>query len=779
MDSTDFTVIAAAVAVVAFILWFFFGGRKRASTASNSAARKDYTVGGLHCPSCMLAIEKALQRTEGVLEATGNFASQRLSVTYNPELVKPDDIVQRITKLGYTASEISDELTTVDASSGDDLQDLRTRFLASAALTAPVLVLSMAFMAMPPSPLVYIQLALTLGVLAYPARRIYASAWSALKNRAADMNVLIAVGTFAAFVHSVSAALFYQTFLAFGVEPHVYFETTCVIITLTLLGKLLEAGARRRTSDAIRRLMELQPLKARVIQTPDDSEGYLKEVEIPVEEVRAGDLVVVRPGERVPVDGQVVEGYSTVDESMVTGESVPVDKQVGDEVIAGTLNKTGSFVFRATRVGKDTTLASIAALVRNAQASKVDIQRIADRAASYFVPIVLCIAVITFAMWYAFGPEQSFRLAIISFVSVLIIACPCALGLATPTAVAVGIGRAAASGILIRSAQAIETAGRVTVAVLDKTGTLTVGQLRVTDVVTTDGVTEDEAITLAAAAEKRSEHPIAAAIRDAASSRNLVVPESERFEAIPGGGVKAAIGSSIILVGTESLLAQEGVRLDNLKPAADTFRAQGKTAFFLARDGEVAAVLAVADAIKPTSQEAVQRLQNNGIQVALITGDNELTARAVAKAVGIAEVIAGAQPADKAARIAELQRQGAIVAMVGDGINDAPALAQADLGIAMGAGTDVAIESADITLVGDDLLDVPRSIELSRAALRIIRQNLVLAFAYNIVAIPVAAGVLYPAFGLLLNPMIASIAMSASSVSVVTNALRLQRVRIP
>ncbi len=778
MDGTDFTALAAALAAMVIITWFFFGGKRRQPTASSSSTRTDFSVGGLHCPSCMLAIEKVLKHTEGILETSGNFGAQRLTVVYDPALIKPEHIVQRIAELGYTASEISDKVSWSELGSDDDLRDLKKRFLTSVSLTVPVLALSMVFMPMPPSPSVYLQLVLTLVVLGHAARRIYASAWSALKNRAGDMNVLIAIGTLAAFVYSLSATLFHGAFHAYGIQPHVYYETTCVIITLTLLGKLLEANARRRTFDAIRKLLELQPIKAHVIRSSDDGRVDKEELEIPVEHVQVGDLVVVKPGERVPVDGEVVEGYSALDESMVTGESAPVEKQVGDEVIAGTLNKTGSFVFKATRVGKDTTLANIVAIVRNAQSSKARIQRIADKVAGYFVPIVLCAAVSTFALWYAFGPQPSLRLAAVSFVSVLIIACPCALGLATPAAIAVGIGRAATSGILIRNAEALETAGKVTTVVLDKTGTVTTGQLTVTDVVTGNALREEEVLTLAAAAEQRSEHPIAAAIVNMARQQNLAIPESDGFEAIPGGGVRAVAGGSVILAGTETLMTREGIRFDKLKPAADSLRSEGKTVFFLARDGEALAVIAVADTIKPTSAEAIRRLRDEQIEIVLVSGDNELTTRAVAKALGINKVIAGAQPVEKAAQIEELQRQGTVVAMVGDGINDAPALVQADLGIAMGAGTDAAIESADITLVGDDLLDVPRTIELSRATLRVVKQNLVLAFAYNVVAIPVAAGLLYPSFGLLLNPMIASIAMSMSSVSVVTNALRLRRVRL-
>lgn len=778
MQPGDYIALAAGLVAVGFVLWFFLGARARTTAAIANTARSDFAISGMHCPSCMLAIEKLLRRTEGIIEATGNFGSARVSVTYDPSRISSERIAGQIAKLGYRAAEIVDEITTTDAGGELITQDLRRRFLAGTVLTIPVLVCSMVLMAMPPSPLAYVELVLTAIVLGYSGQHILTGAWNALRNRTGDMNVLIAVGTTTAFAYSVFATFFHKTLKHSGIEPHVYYETTCVIVTLVLLGKLLEARATRKTSDAIRKLLDLQPRIARVLRPASSPDSEPVEIDVPVDEVRVGDLVVVRPGERVPVDGEITEGYSAVDESMVTGESTPVEKASGDRVIAGTLNKTGTFVFRATRVGRETTLAQIVSLIRKAQASRAPIQRLADVIAGYFVPTVLCVGIITFVAWYVFGPEPAFRLAMLCFVSVVIIACPCALGLATPTAVTVSTGRAAAMGILVRSAEALEIAGRLTAVVLDKTGTVTAGKLSLTDVVPADGYDQEHVLRLAATIERRSEHPIGEAIVRAAAERNLAILEPENFEAIPGAGIRATVSGKRALVGTEAFMSSQGIDVEGLKPEAELLRRQGRTVFYVSENSTAIGIIAVADTIKPTSRKAIEQLKKLGLKVILITGDNETTARAVAHETGIDTVMAEVQPNEKALMVARLQEKGEIVAMVGDGINDAPALVQANLGIAMGAGTDIAIESADITLVGDDLLAVPRVIELSRATLCIIKQNLALAFAYNVLAIPIAAGVLYPAFGLLLNPMIASAAMSASSISVVTNALRLRSVKI-
>jgi len=777
----DYAVACGGAAAVAFVIWFFFGEKKRDAGPPVAGVRSEFAIGGTHCPSCMLSIEKVLRRTDGVIDVATNFESERASVVYDPARVDANRIAAQVAKLGYTAAEIVEEDAGRHLGLQAEVGDLSRRLIVAAVLTLPVLVFSMVMMAMPPSPLVYVEFALTCVVLFYCGQQIYRGAWGAIKNRASDMNVLIAVGTFAAFAYSAAASFVPGVFRSHGVEPHVYYETACVIITLILTGKLLEARARSHTSDAIKRLMDLQPRTARVLRPPADAVGEREsepqEVDIPVEELRVGDVIVVRPGESIPVDGEVVQGSSAVDESMVTGESVPVEKQPGDVVTGGTINKTGSFSFRATRVGRDTTLARIITLVRRAQASKAPIQKLADKVAGYFVPAVLCIGVIAFVAWYLAGPPPSIKFATLSFVSVLIIACPCALGLATPTAVAVATGRGAERGILIRSAEALQIAGKLTVVVLDKTGTVTTGQPGVTDVIPARGRTADEVLALAASCEAASEHPIGRAIVQAARDRGLDLARSDEFDAVPGGGVRAVVGHSEVLVGTDRLIAGRGIQTGDLEGPIEELRALGRTVVFVAVDGSPAGVIAVADTVKATSKTAVDRLKALGLKVIMITGDNARTAAAVAREVGVDSVAAEVLPEEKASQVARLQAAGEVTAMVGDGINDAPALAQADLGIAMSAGTDVAIESSDITLVGGDLQGVADAIELSRAAVRNIKQNLFLAFVYNTLGIPIAAGVLYPVFGLFLNPMIASAAMAASSLSVVTNALRLRKAR--
>ena len=736
------------------------------------AETAEFSIGGINCPSCLLAIDKVVKRTEGVIDCATNFDAERATVTYDPARVAPTRIIQQIEKLGYTAHEVEEETGApeeIGPGTDAEVRELWVRLMVSAALTAPVLILSMGFGAAPPSLLVWAQLVLTGVVLFWAGRRIFRGAWGSIANRASDMNVLIAVGTFAAFAYSAFATAFPGLLRSFGVEPHVYYETAAVIITLVILGRLLEARAKSHTSDAIRKLLDLQPRSARVLR--DGAEQ-----DVPVEEVRKGDLVIVRPGEKIAVDGVIREGASAVDESMITGESVPVEKTVGDEVIGATINRTGSFTFEATKVGKETTLAQIVRMVRRAQTSKAPIQRLADIIAGYFVPVVICIGIATFVIWYIFGPAPSISFAVLNFVAVLIIACPCALGLATPTAVAVGTGKGAENGILIRDAEALEVAGRLTAVVLDKTGTITRGEPSLTDVYAVEGSSEQRVLALAASAERTSEHPIAQAIVRAAQDRGIELLQPTGFEAFPGGGLSATVDSSQVLVGTARLMGERGVGVSTLDERARQMREQGKTAIFVATDGNVDGLLAVADTVKPGSPEAVAVLKSMGLEVIMITGDNEQTAWAVGREVGIDSVTADVLPGDKAASVRSLQERGRVVAMVGDGINDAPALAQADLGIAIGSGTDVAIESAGITLIGGELSGVVTAIRLSRATLANIKQNLFFALVYNVLGIPIAAGVLYPFFGLhgLLSPMIAAGAMAASSISVVTNALRLR-----
>lgn len=779
MTAIDYGVIAAGAAIIVFILWFFFGrrvGTYRPAAAETATA--NFELGGIHCPSCVIAIEKVLRRTEGVLDVNTSFDAKRATVTYDPNAVNPDILASQVQKLGYTANEIVEgkEIEEPGAAMEQEVRDLRLRLIVAAALTLPIVILGMIPHAMPPSPLAYVQFVLTGVALFWAGKRIMKSAWGAVSNRASDMNVLIAIGTLSAFLYSSVATFAPRLFIRYGVEPHVYYETAAVIITLILLGKLLEARARSHTSDAIRKLLSLQARTARVIR-----DG--REEDVPIEEVHVGDLVIVRPGEKVPVDGIIREGFSTVDESMITGESIPVDKQPGDQVIGATINKTGSFVLEATRVGRDTVLAQIVRLVQQAQSAKPPIQKLADVVAGYFVPVVVCIAVATFVGWYIAGPPPSISYALITFVAVLIIACPCALGLATPTAVSVGTGRAAEHGILIRSAEALEVAGRITTVVLDKTGTVTTGKPALTDIMPAQAIDADEVLWLAASAERLSEHPIAQAILEGVRSRaqsregNAArqLGSAEQFEALPGGGIRAIVNSRDVLVGTAKLMSSNGVDISELEPIATNLQDHGKTAMFVAADGRIIGVIAVADTVKPGSKEAVEELHNMGLEVVMITGDNAQTAQAIGRQVGIDSVMAEVLPEEKTSSVRSLQAQGKVVAMVGDGINDAPALAQADLGIAIGSGTDVAIESSDITLISGELKGVVTAIRLSRATVRNIKQNLFFAFIYNVLGIPIAAGVLYPATGILLNPIIASAAMALSSVSVVTNALRLRR----
>jgi Cu+-exporting ATPase len=598
--------------------------------------------------------------------------------------------------------------------------------------------------------------------------RFYRGAWANARHFSTNMDTLIAMGTSAAYFYSVAAILFPSFFMATGQMPELYFDTAAVIIGLILLGKYLEARAKGQTGEAIKKLMGMQARTARIVR-----DG--QEVDVPIESVRAADVVLVRPGEKVPVDGVVLEGRSALDESMITGESIPVEKGPGDTVVGATINKTGSFKFQATRVGKDTVLAQIIRLVEEAQGSKAPIQRLADVISSYFVPAVIGIATLTFLVWLVFGPEPAFTHALLTFVAVLIIACPCALGLATPTAIMVGTGKGAENGVLIRSGEALETAHKIRAIILDKTGTLTQGRPVVTDLVPADGNSPDELLALAASAERGSEHPLGEAIVTAARERGLALAEPREFEAIPGHGIEASVDGRRLLLGNWKLMSDRGYSLDGLADKALAFSDQGKTAMFVALDGKPAGIVAVADTIKPGSREAVAELHRMGIEVAMLTGDNRRTAQAIAEQLGIDRVLAEVLPEQKAEEVKKLQAEGKVVAMVGDGINDAPALAQADVGIAIGTGTDVAMEAADITLMSGDVRGVVTAIRLSKQTMRTIKQNLFWAFFYNVSLIPLAAGVFYPFFGILLNPIFAGVAMATSSVTVVTNSLRLRR----
>jgi len=733
-------------------------------------------VVGMSCASCVERVEHALRAVEGVVEASVNLATEQATVTYVPGLAGPDDLRRAIRQAGYEAP--LGEEATVDREAtrrARELRSLRWRLVGAALLSLPLLWGSLPHMGVDIWAPAFLHDWIVQFLLATPVQfwaggRFYRGMWAALRHGTADMNTLIATGTSAAYLYSAAATFAPGWFAGSGVRPSVYYETAAIIIVFILLGRYLEAIARGRTSEAIRRLMGLQARTARVVR-----DGT--EVDVPVDAVAVGDIVVVRPGEKIPVDGVVTEGFSTVDESMITGESMPVEKSPGAPVIGATINRTGAFKFRATKVGRDTALAQIIRLVEEAQGSKAPIQRLADRVAAYFVPAVIAIAVVTAGVWYAFGPQPAATYALLNFVAVLIIACPCALGLATPTAIMVGTGRGAEAGILIRGGEALELAHRITAVVLDKTGTLTRGRPDVTDVVPAAGFDEAALLRLVASAERGSEHPIGEAIVARAQAAGLPLVEPSAFEAVPGHGVEAVVEGRVVLAGNVALMARHGVATDGLAAQAEALAAQGKTAMLAAVDGQPAGLIGVADTLKPHSREVVAALKKMGLLVVMLTGDGRRTAEAIARQVGVDRVIAEVKPAEKAAHIEALRREGHVVAMVGDGINDAPALARADLGLAIGAGTDVAIESAGIVLIGDDLRGVLAAIALSRRTVRTIRQNLFWAFAYNVALIPVAAGALYPFTGVLLSPVLAALAMAASSVTVVSNSLRLRSYR--
>ncbi len=743
-------------------------------------------ITGMSCASCVRRVEKALSGVPGVLDVNVNLAAEKVTVEYLAGTAGMEDLARAVEGAGYGV--VREEEEAVEGSREREYEDLRNKVIVGAVLSALILFGSLPHMLGIESPipmdwLNLVLLALTTPVQFWVGWRFYKGAWGALRHRQANMNTLVVIGTSAAYFYSAVVALAPQLFAE---RAAAYFDVAAVITTFILLGRLLEARARGRTNEAIKKLAGLQAKTARVIR--DDEEA-----DVPVGEVRVGDVVVVRPGEKIPVDGRVVAGESAVDESMITGEPIPVTKRAGDEVIGATINKTGSFRFEATKVGKETALSQIIRMVEEAQGTKAPIQRLADRIAGVFVPVVLGIAALTFLVWWIFGPEPALTFALLNFVAVLIIACPCAMGLATPTSIMVGAGKGAEMGILIKGGEVLEGAHKLTTVVLDKTGTLTKGKPELTDVVATNGLKEDELLRLVASAERGSEHPLGEAIVDGARERGLSLGEAERFDVVTGRGIKARVEGRGVLVGNPRLLRESGVGEDGLLPHSQELAAAGKTPMLVAVDGEPAGLVAVADTLKEESKEAVKRLRSLGLEVAMITGDNRRTAEAIARKLGIDRVLAEVLPQDKAEEVKKLQAEGKVVAMVGDGINDAPALARADVGIAIGTGTDVAMEAGDVTLISGDVRGVARAIELSKATIRNIKQNLFWAFAYNVLLIPVAAGVLYPFFtgGTVpealrpifgeygfLNPMLAAAAMALSSVTVVTNALGLRRARI-
>ncbi|HET7563733.1 MAG TPA: heavy metal translocating P-type ATPase [Gemmatimonadaceae bacterium] len=834
----------------------------------STTAKVTFPVTGMTCAACQARVQRTLARQPGVTDAAVNLMLNNAAVTYDPSVITPEGLVDAVRMTGYGAELPSAARTAFEEqeAAGEEhareYRALRIRAAASLAISVLVMLLSMPIMsaaehaglarsadpllrwqmtvltpalrawlpwlyAISASVLTYIALALTLVVVVWAGRHFYTRAWSAFRHRSADMNTLIALGTGAALLYSLAATFAPGVFIAHGIAPDVYYEAVTFIIALILVGNMLDARAKSETSAALRTLVRLQPRIARVVR----EDG--REAEMPIAQLRSGDVIIVRPGERIPVDGVILSGTSAVDESMLTGESLPVEKRAGDSVIGATINTTGAFRYRATTLGSDSVLAQIVRLVRDAQSSKAPIQRLADQVSAIFVPVVVSIAIVTFVVWLVAAPGASFLPAFSAAVAVLIIACPCAMGLAVPTAVMVATGKGAELGILIKGGAALQRANDIQTVVLDKTGTVTEGKPTVTDVVTArdagcgmrDAGTasvvipsaseesglgvipsvseesrsareiprfarDDKAVALpasrfplpasdllflVASLEQSSEHPLAEAIVGYAKARSLALVTADRFEARTGRGAAGRVNGVDVLVGNERLMSESSIDVGELRAEAERLSLDGKTPMYVAVDGELAGVIAVADPIKPSSAEAVARLQRMGLDVVMLTGDNRRTAEAIARRAGITRVVAEVLPEGKVAEVKRLQGEGKVVAMVGDGINDAPALAQADVGIAIGTGTDVAVEASEITLMRGDLRGVASAIALSRRTMRITKQNLFWAFVYNTVGIPIAAGILYPALGILLSPIFASAAMALSSVSVVTNSLRLRR----
>ncbi len=752
----------------------------------SSVRKSGYEVGtvslelpiqGIECASCVQKIEKALLQTRGVTKAVVNLATEKAKVEYLPSETNFEEIKRAIESTGYKVLELAPSEEVEDPERlirEKEYKKLKIKFIAGLVLGLLIFLgSSRHWFPWVPSFLgnFYVLWALATPVQFWIGGQFYKGAWGAFKHRNAEMNTLIAVGTSAAYLYSVAATLFPSFFETGGIKPEVYFDTSALIIVLILLGRLLEARAKGQTSEAIKKLMGLSPKTARVIREE-------KEIDIPVEEVLVGDTIIVRPGEKIPVDGIVKDGKSAVDESMITGESIPVKKKAGDEVIGATINKTGSFKFQATKVGKDTALAQIIKLVQDAQGSKAPIQRLADVISGYFVPIVISIAISTFVIWFNFGPFPPLTFALLTFVAVMIIACPCALGLATPTAVMVGTGKGAEKGILIKGGESLETAHKLDTIVFDKTGTLTRGEPEITDIVTQNDYSEEEILKYAASAEKVSEHPLAEAIIKRAKEKKIELHDPKNFNAIEGHGIGAVVDGKKVFLGNLKLMQKQQIVVRNLEEKAEELAGDGKTPMYVSLEGKAAGLIAVADTLKENSLQAVEKLKKLGLEVIMLTGDNKKTAEAIARKAGIDRVLPEVLPEDKVHEIKSLQSGGRRVAMVGDGINDAPALAQADVVIAIGSGTDVAMEASDITLIKGDLRGVVSAIELSKRTIKIIKQNLFWAFFYNTAGIPLAAGVLYPFFGILLNPIFASAAMAFSSVSGVSNSLRLRRVKL-
>jgi len=769
-------------------------------------------VSGMTCAACSARIQRTLEKQPGVADANVNLMMKTATVRFDPHTVTPENLVEAIRETGYGAELANPDQTAFeeqesrDRATAEEFRELRTKAIVSAVIGVLAMVISMPIMShigisdpfmrwatgalhpvfhhalpwlyqLPLQVLTGALMLVTLGVMLWAGRHFYTRAWAAFRHHSADMNTLVAVGTGAAFVYSLVATVAPAFFFQRGMTPDVYYEAVIIIIALILTGNAFEARAKTRTANALRALVHLQPKTARVVRSGPDGDV---EVDAPIETVETGETVIVRPGERIPVDGEVLSGESAVDESMLTGESLPVAKRAGDPVIGGTINRTGAFRYRATTLGADSVLARIVKLMRDAQGSRAPIQKLADRISGIFVPVVISIAIATFVTWFVVADQAPVVRAFAAAVAVLIIACPCAMGLAVPTAVMVATGKGAELGVLIKGGEALQRAGDLRTIVLDKTGTVTEGRPTVTDVVPAPGATRsaNEIIRLVASLETSSEHPLADAIVRYAREHDVALDTPEGFQSVTGRGATGTVSGAALAVGNAALMRDWAIDVAPLAGDTDRLASDGKTPMYVAIDGALAAVVAVADPIRETSREAIRSFHDLGLEVVMLTGDNRRTAEAVARQAGIDRVVAEVLPDGKVAEIARLQSEGKVVAMVGDGINDAPALAKADVGMAIGTGTDIAVEAGDVVLMRGDLRAAAHAVKLSRRTMRTMKQNLFWAFIYNVIGIPVAAGVLYPAFGLLLSPILASAAMAFSSVSVVTNSLRLRAARI-
>jgi P-type Cu+ transporter len=755
-------------------------------TTNYKLAKRSFPIRGMHCASCVRVTERALKKTPGVTDAVVNLATQKATVTYDENICDPKTLSDSINKTGYKLEIEEQSENFQEEEKKKELKKLKTKVIAS--LTTGALILWGSFpILMDTAPGLlknfYIQLILATPIQFWAGLEFYRATIPAIKHRTANMDTLVALGTTVAYLYSIFVTFFPHIVMNFGIDHMPYFDVSVIVIALILLGRYFEAKAKSGTSQAIKKLIGLGAKTARVLRNTKNQELRTKnygEMDIPIEQVQVGDIIRVRPGEKIPVDGKIIQGESSVDESMLTGESIPIDKIKGDTVIGATINKSGTFLYKATRVGKDTMLSQIVKLVEEAQGSKAPIQRLADVVSSYFVPIVIMLAFATFGLWYIFGGAGSFIFALLNTVAVLIIACPCAMGLATPTAIMVGTGIGAEHGILIKDAKSLEIANKINTVVFDKTGTLTYGKPEVTDIIPAPSskFKVQSLLQLAASIEKGSEHSLAEAIVRKADEQNIKLNEVSRFRAIAGHGVEGFLEKQKVLFGNRRLMNREKISYKEVSEQISKLESEGKTVMLLAIGKELTGLMAVADTVKESAQQAIAKLKSKNIDVVMITGDNKLTARAIAKKLGIDKVLAEVLPEQKEAEVRKLQTEGRKVAMVGDGINDAPALAAADIGIAMGGGTDVAIEAGDITLINKDLKTISSAIELSRKTMQTIKQNLFWAFGYNVVLIPVAMGILYPFGGPLLNPIFASVAMALSSISVVTNSLRLKGIKL-